>query len=238
MLGAERVKISVAEVARLLSVSEDAVFAWVRKGAIPVTRVQEQYRFNRSEILEWATARGMPVSVDLFPEREDTEPLRLSDALEAGGIHYDLPGTTREEVLRSLVESLDLPDDVDHETVLDFYLAREALGSTGVGDGIAIPHVRSPVVVHVARPLVALCFLRDPVDFQAIDGRPVDTLFSVVATTTRTHLQLLSRLSLALHDADLRQLLRRRAPREEILAGVRRVETAFRPPAAREKSAP
>ena len=59
-------QITVAEVARLLSVTEDAVFTWIRKGAIPVTRVQEQFRFNRAD-LEWATARGMPISVELFP---------------------------------------------------------------------------------------------------------------------------------------------------------------------------
>lgn len=236
VLTQRHVKISVPEVARLLSVSEDAVFGWIRKGSIPVTRVQEQYRFNRSEILEWATARGMPVSVELFPERDDREPLRLSDALEAGGIHYDLAGADREQVLRSLVRVMALPEDVDRETLLEFHLAREALGSTGVGDGIAIPHVRSPVVLHVPRPMVALCFLRQPIDFRAIDGRPVDTLFSVVATTTRTHLQLLARLSLALHDTALRQLVRRRAPRDELFAGIRRVEAGFQPPGDRQKA--
>jgi len=222
-------KITVAEVARLLSVPEETVFGWVRKGTIPVTRVQEQYRFNRAEILEWATARGMPISVELFPEgtRSGSPSAKLSDALEAGGVHYDVAGGDREGVLRALVAAMNLPEGVDHELMVDFFLAREALGSTGVGDGIAIPHVRNPVVLHVDRAFITLCFLAHPVDFGAIDGRPVTTLFSVVAPSTRTHLQLLSRLSRALHDPDFRAAIMRRALPQVILGEARRVERGF-----------
>ena len=66
-----------------------------------------------------------------------------------------------------------LPDDVDREFLYQVLLAREALGSTGIGDGIAIPHVRNPIVLHLSRPTVTLCFLEQPVDFGALDGQPV-----------------------------------------------------------------
>jgi len=230
-------KITVNEVARLLAVSEETVFNWVRKGSIPVTRVQEQYRFNRAEILEWATARGMPVSVELFPAPDDGESglVRLSDALERGGVVYDAPGGDKEQVLHALIEAMNLPDGVDRELMFDFFLAREALGSTGVGDGIAIPHVRTPVVLHVQRPFITLCFLANAVDFAAIDGRPVTTLFSLIAPSTRSHLQLLSRLSLALHDPGFRAVITRRAARDEILEEARRVERSFREPERSQK---
>ena len=74
-------------------------------------------------------------------------------------------------------------------------LAREALGSTGIGDGIAIPRVRNPIVLHLSRPIVTLCFLERPVDFGALDGQPVTTLFTLISPTVRAHLHLLSRLS-------------------------------------------
>ena len=70
-------------------------------------------------------------------------------------------------------------------------MARESLGSTGIGDGIAIPHVRNPIVMHIPRPTITLCFLEHPIDFGALDGQPVHTLFTIVSPTVRAHLHLL-----------------------------------------------
>src|SRR5216683_918619 len=78
-----------------------------------------------------------------------------------------------------------------------------------VGDGVAIPHVRNPIVLHVSRPAVTLAFLSQPVDFGALDGKPVHVLFSIISPTNRAHLQLLSRLSFVLHDGKLRKTVAR-----------------------------
>jgi PTS system nitrogen regulatory IIA component len=220
-------KITVKEVASILSVSEEQVYRWIRERAIPCTRVHEQYSFNRAEILEWATSRGMPTSIALFPASGGTTMPRLSEALERGGVHYDVGGTDRDSVLHEVVKCIALPDGVDRDLFVDVLLAREALGSTGVGDGIAIPHVRNPVVLNVEWPFVALCFLKTPIDFQAIDGKPVTTLFMLVSSTIRVHLHLLARLSAAVHDPELKKALLRRAPKGEILAEARRVEEAL-----------
>src|SRR5262249_19241430 len=174
----------------------------------------------------WATANGVKVSLELFDAVEaDAEAVpHLAEALEAGGIHYGLRDTNKHEVLRALVQVLPLPDGVDRELILRLFLAREALASTAIGDGIAIPHVRNPIVLHVARPTITLAFLAQPIDFGALAGKPVHVLFSIISAANRSHLQLLSRLSFALHDGKLRQTVARHAPREEILREVRRVE--------------
>jgi PTS system nitrogen regulatory IIA component len=78
----------------------------------------------------------------------------------------------------------------------------------------------------VSQPAITLCFLQNPVDFAAIDGRPVDTIFSLVSRTIRSHLYLLSRLSAALLDKGFKDAVVRRAPREQILAEARRLESA------------
>jgi PTS system nitrogen regulatory IIA component len=191
--------------------------------------VAGQYRFNRAELLEWATANGVKVSVDLFTRFEDDdEPVPgLADALERGGIFYRLPDTNRDRALRSLVEALPLPAGMDRELLLRLFLAREASASTGIGDGIAIPHVRNPIVLNVADPMVTLCFLEKAVDFGALDGKPVQVLFSVISPTIRGHLQLLSRLSFALHDRKFRGAVRAIAARDVILAEARRVDSAM-----------
>ena len=219
-------KISVREAARMLEVSEKTIYRWIEQKKLPVHRINDQYRFNRAELLEWATTQRVPVSVEIFREPAG-EPLpSLSAGLTAGGIHYRVGGSTRDEALRQVVALMRLPEEVDREYLYLMLLARETLGSTGVGDGIAIPHVRNPLVLHV--PAAAtLCFLEQPVDFGSLDGMPVRALFLLVSPTTRAHLHLLSRLSAALHDSKLKRLIRDQAGRSEILAAVERVEANF-----------
>ena len=219
-------KITVREAARILEVSEKTIYRWIEQKKLPVHRINDQYRFNRAELLEWATTQRVPVSVEIFREPEG-EPLpSLSEALEAGGIHYRVTGATRDEALRQVVALMRLPEEVDREYLYQMLLARETLGSTGVGNGIAIPHVRNPVVLHV--PAAAtLCFLEKPVDFGSLDGTPVQALFLLVSPTTRAHLHLLSRLSAALHDRELKRLVGEQGSRDEILSAFRRVEATF-----------
>jgi PTS system nitrogen regulatory IIA component len=234
----DQMMLTVRDAAKMLNVSEGVVYRWIGEQSIPVHRVNDNYRFHRAELLEWATSRGLRVSSDEFrgPIDEESAQPRFSDALEAGGVHYEVGGSSRDSVLRAVVDVMPIEEE-DRDLVYDFLVAREALGSTGVGDGIAIPHVRNPVVLHVSHPAITLCFLKRPVDFAAIDGRPVDTIFSLVTKTIRSHLYLLSRLSAALMDKGFKDAVLRRAPQEQILWEARRVEGALShyPPPAKEK---
>jgi len=228
--GGERAlkKLTVREAAGLLSASEKSVYSWIKKGLLPAHRINDQYRINRAELLEWATARKIHVSPEIFaePESEAGAPPTLEDALRAGGIHYRISGHDKASVLRAVVDSINLPDDVDREFLYQVLLAREALGSTGIGDGIAIPHVRNPIVLHLSRPTVTLCFLERPVDFGALDGQPVSTLFTLISPTVRAHLHLLSRLSFALRHPNFNAAVRAQASREEIFEALRAAEAA------------
>jgi PTS system nitrogen regulatory IIA component len=222
-------QLGVRDVSKLLNVSEKTVYRWIGQGVLPAYRVNEQYRFNRAELLEWATSRKMNVSAEVFDEPESTAaPIPgLVEALQAGGIVYRLGGTDKASVLRALVEQMRLPEEVDRDFLLRVLLARENLQSTGIGDGIAIPHVRNPIVLHVARPMITLCFLEHPIDFDALDGKPVHVLFSLVSPTVRAHLRLLSWLAFALHDPGFKRTVVEQASREDILAAAGRVEVAL-----------
>ncbi len=173
----------------------------------------------------------MRVSPEIFEEADGETPL-LADALEAGGIFYRVAGTDVASVLREVVAILRLPDEVDREHLHEVLMARERLGSTAVGDGVAVPHARSPVVLHLAKPTMTLCFLEQPVDFHALDGRPVQVLFTVVSPTLRAHLHLLARLAFCLRDPRLKGLLAEEAGREAILEGIRDVEATLAGPVA------
>jgi PTS system nitrogen regulatory IIA component len=167
----------------------------------------------------------MAPSAFLEPETEALPVTRLADALQAGGIFYHLPGPSKEEALRAVVDIIPLPADVERGFIFHMLLAREQLASTGVGDGIAIPHPRNPILLHVHTPLVSLCFLENAVDFGALDGKPVFALITIITANAHLHLHLLSRLSFCLRDPGLREALVRRAPREEILQRIVLVES-------------
>lgn len=220
--------LTVRDAARLLQVSEKSIYRWIRDGAIPAYRISEQYRFNRAELLEWATSRRINVSPEIFAEPQDGEspPPMLSEALRAGGVHYRVGGTDKASVLHAVVDMMNLPDEVDREFLYQVLLAREGLGSTAIGEGIAIPHVRNPIVLHLVRPMVTLSFLERPVDFGALDGQPVTTLFTLISPTVRAHLHLLSRLGFALRDTAFKEAVLHQAPREQIVETLRRVEVA------------
>ena len=222
-------QLSVKEAAGILNVSEKSIYRWIKQEILPVYRINEQFRFNRSELLEWATSRRIQVHPDIFKENDSNSlPLpSLSDALKAGGVAYRISGTDQASVLRSIVDVLKLQDEVDRNFLYEVLLARETLGSTGVGDGIAIPHVRNPVVLHVAKPTVTLCFLEHPIDFKALDGQPVDTLFTLISPTVRGHLHLLSRLGFVLHNPDFKAAIKRQASRDEIMSCLEIAEAAL-----------
>jgi PTS system nitrogen regulatory IIA component len=224
-VGMSYMKLTVREASKLFSVSEKTIYRWIESKALPAYRINKQFRFNQTELLEWAAACRTSFSPDLLNEPESgSSPLPDPvHALAAGGIHYRVGGTDRNAVLQSVVELLRLPDHVDRKFLYEVLLAREALGSTGIGDGIAIPHARNPIVLNVERPTITLCFLENPVEFDALDGLPVTILFTLINPTVRAHLHLLSRLAFILSDKSFRDVLKRQGSRDEILAEARRV---------------
>ncbi|MBI4775688.1 MAG: PTS sugar transporter subunit IIA [Deltaproteobacteria bacterium] len=210
-------KLRIKDAAALLHVSEKTIYRWVAQAKLPFHRISNQYRFNRAELLEWATSNRVPISPRILEEPEGAVVPSLAEALQTGGIHYRVEGRDKAAVLNSVVNILALPQEVDREFLYQVLLARESLGSTAIGGGIAIPHVRNPIALHVPRPLVALCFLEHAIDFQAIDGRPVHTLFTIVSPTIKAHLNLLSKLSFGLRASEFADAVARIDSRDTIL---------------------
>ncbi|MBI3563710.1 MAG: PTS sugar transporter subunit IIA [Elusimicrobia bacterium] len=205
--------------AKVLGVSESTLSRWVDDEGLTAYLINGRYRFNRVDLLEWASHRKLPAAA-LFASTETAAAVDLASLLE-GNIHYQVPGADRAAAMAAVAERLPLPNARDKALAARMLEAREAMGSTAIGDGIAVPHARSPLVFAVDRPAVALCFLKVPVPFGAGDGTPVHTVFALVTPTIRVHLALLAKVSLALHDPALRELLRERADAPRILARLR-----------------
>jgi PTS system nitrogen regulatory IIA component len=82
--------------------------------------------------------------------------------------------------------------------------------------------------LHVTEPIVSLCFLEKPIDFGSLDGKPVTCLFTLISPTVKAHLYLLSRLAFSLRDEEFRKVIERQGTRDEIYAGIKRVEAGIK----------
>jgi PTS system nitrogen regulatory IIA component len=150
----------------------------------------------------------------------------LEQAIRRGGIHYRVPGAAKSEVLAATVDLMRLPRAADRRTLLELLLARENLGSTAIGEGVAFPHARNPDILQVATPSITVCFLEHPVEFGALDGKPVHTLLAIISPTVRAHLHLLSLLSYGLRREEFHSAIFSRAAPAAILASARAVDEA------------
>jgi PTS system nitrogen regulatory IIA component len=151
----------------------------------------------------------------------------LTEAIKKGGIHYRIEGKDKKALLNAVIDLLNLPDDAKKETLLEAMLVREELGSTGLGEGIAIPHARYPVVTHIPSPIVSISFLDKPVDYGAIDGKPVNCLFTLISPTVRSHLAMLSKIAHVLKDAGVKNALVAQKNRDFILTKIEKAEQAI-----------
>jgi PTS system nitrogen regulatory IIA component len=219
-------QLTVREASRLLNVPERAMYRWIQEGSIPAQRIGEHYRFNPVELAEWATARRLRVSPCMFDGKEQHGPLpSLALALQAGGVHSDVGGDDRDSALRAVIALLQVPDEADREFLQSVFMARNHVGGSVVGEGIAVPGVRNPIVLKVNRPMASLFYLRQPVRLSTEPGGAlVHTLFAWICPTVRVHLQLLTRLTWMLGDGQLAQVLVRRGSREQVLEVIRLLE--------------
>lgn len=223
-------KLTVQEAAILLGSNDERVYDWIEDDSLPAQRIRGQYRINPTELLEWATEHGFTVTPNAFARPDDPAMARsLAEALRAGGIYHRVPGSDLATVLRNVVTRLPLDDDADREILLQILLARKALGLVPIGDGIAIPNVRTPVILATGDSIAALPFLIDPLPIDAPDGKPVDTLFFLICPTVHAHLAMLAKLAFCLKAAPFRDAVRRRASAEDLLRICAATEGANNP---------
>jgi PTS system nitrogen regulatory IIA component len=128
----------------------------------------------------------------------------------------NVPGGSKKRALEQIANliSREVPE-LDEQIVYEALIAREKLGSTGFGNGIAIPHCR---LRGCESPVSALLHMEKPIDFDAIDGAPVDLLFVLLVpeAATDAHLELLRQIASMLDRKDVRDKLRSASSNEAL----------------------
>lgn len=144
--------------------------------------------------------------------------MALSSLIPTGGVVADLAASSRKQALLGLAELAERALGVPARPVLDAVIERERLGSTGVGDGVAIPHARTD---HVDRVCGVFARLKQPVDFDAVDGQPADLVFLLLAPENAgaDHLKALAQVARFFRREDLRRAVRA-APDADALAAL------------------
>jgi len=134
--------------------------------------------------------------------------IRLETILTPGRSLVNVPGGSKKRALEQIANLIgkEVPE-LETQDVFESLIAREKLGSTGFGNGIAIPHCR---LKGCTNPVSALLHLEAPIDFDAIDGAPVDLLFVLLVpeAATDAHLELLRQIASMLDRKDVRDKLR------------------------------
>lgn len=150
--------------------------------------------------------------------------MALADLISADGASVGLGASSRKQVLQAMSEMAAHVTGLDARTIFDAVLQRERLGSTGVGQGVAIPHARLSGIDAVTGIFVRT---KSPVDFESIDGRPADLIFMLLAPENAgaEHLKALARVSRLLRREDVRQRLRA-APDTDAVFAVLTAEPA------------
>lgn len=142
--------------------------------------------------------------------------IQLKDIININQILVNTAITSKKRAIEALSQVIVANHkELDEQQVFDHFIERERLGSTGFGNGVAIPHCRIP---NCQEPIVAILKLPAAIDFSAIDEKPVDILIALVVAeqATEDHLQLLKQIAELLSKTELCEKLRKATTSEEI----------------------
>jgi PTS system nitrogen regulatory IIA component len=163
----------------------------------------------------------------IIARMNNTGGLVLSELISPATIVLDLRGAGRDAVLAELVAQIPAIADQPEarQNLLRALHEREQLHSTGIGDGVAVPHARNALVGLVNRPVIVFGRHAQGIPYDAIDGAPARLFFLVVAPTVTQHLAALARISRLLRDPKLRQDLLVADGAKKVLALIREAES-------------
>ncbi|HEY1406281.1 MAG TPA: PTS sugar transporter subunit IIA [Spirochaetota bacterium] len=212
--------LTLKEVSSLLSIPQKEIVRMVKERKIRAYKVYSQYRFNRDELNEWILKGRIPVSNEVLSLVQSSVAVKMYRLFERGGVYYDIEGTTVAEVIRNSVDRIVIPVDTDRDKIVASLLEREELMTTGMGEGLALPHPRNPILADVSSESISICFLKNSVDFNAIDDKPVHTLFIILSANPRRHLEILSKISYLCRNSEFYEMLVSRKSVEEIMHAI------------------
>lgn len=238
--------LKLKDVAELLNVSETTIRRWVSDGKIPYYRLDQQIRFSRSEVENWVLSCKQGKE-DFSPfdqaeedstgskERLGTHQFGLYRAIHKGGVYNNIPGKTKEEVIRNAMTQIAGALSLDADVITDLLLDREQLMPTALSNGVGVPHTRE-FLLQESFDVVAVAFPEHPIEYGALDGEPVHTLFFLFACDDKRHLHLLAKLAHLSSNPENLAYLRSNPTKAQLMDYIRNWESNIKMKGSKEPS--
>ena len=228
--------LTVKDVAELLNVSEKTVRQLVMAGQVPFYRLKGELRFNRIEIEDWMINRQKGIkkkegllslktkqAEKIISSQIGTQAYGLYRSIYKGDVLNNVPGNTKEEVIGEAVKLIAKNIKSDAEVLKELLLDRERLMPTSLNHGIAVPHTRD-FLLKTPFDVVFVAYPSRPIEYGALDGLPVHTLFFLFACEDKRHLRLLAKLAHLTRNEEVLQFLKTRPAKTELLTYVKKWE--------------
>jgi PTS system nitrogen regulatory IIA component len=225
--------LNIIQLAESFGVEERVVEEWVRKDGLPAIEDRDRLLFDRNQVVDWASARGLAAKAGFLAAGRpgSAAPRRLEPLLRAGGIWRDVPAVTVREVMEGIVNKLPGATPPVRQLLAQRLRQPGGISWAAVGGGLALPHLRTPVALGREAGTFAILLLRDALTLSepAPDDTPITRLLFFVAPSPRAHLELLGQLSSALLRGGLRQPVIDGAADETIFTALIAAETNAAP---------
>ena len=220
--------LNLIQIAESFGVSEKVVEDWIRDEGLPHTPDRGRLLFDRTQVAEWAAARGLAARAGfLAPESPAlASHLRIEPLLRAGGIWRDVAVEAVPAAYERVVGALPGASPAIRQLLGQRIRATGGITLAPVGGGFALPHFSTRVALGRESGTVALLLLRGawPAADPLPDPTPVTNLFFFIAPSPRAHLDVLGRICRLIAHGVVRELIRQRAPDDEILRAVAAAE--------------
>jgi nitrogen PTS system EIIA component len=232
--------LTIKDVAKLLNVSYATIRRWLKQGKIPGYKLGNQIRFARNEIEDWIVQSK--IQKDDIPEKIDikssqakeilsrkigTNAYSLYRALYKGSVLNNIKNKTKDEVIKESVNIIANDLSLDASVLTDLLLDREKLMPTALNHGIAVPHTRD-FLLPQSFDIIYVVYLTSPIEFGALDGQKVDTLFFLFACDDKSHLNLLAKIAHLARDDGALDFIREHPSKADLLNYVKNFEAKLR----------
>lgn len=234
--------LKIKDVADLLNVSESTIRRWLADGKIPAYRINQHYFFSRSEIENWVISHKLDKTdgVSPFTRSKEMESLAVKPpkspatggskqfslfrAIHKGDVLHHLKGNSKEEIIRTAMKKVAKTLNIDAEVMTDLLLDRENLMPTALNNGIAVPHTRDSLLDSHHDVIFVVC-LDEPLEYGALDGKPVHTLFFLFACEDKRHLHLLAKIAHLSSQPQALEFFKSKPSKEALLAFIKEWES-------------
>ena len=180
---------TMKEVSEYLRVSERTVLDWAQKGEIPCGKLGSSWRFKREDVEDWLNRRLSTSPPSNYPR------IKLELILNPDCVLIEEEKIGKETVLNRMIDVLCGNHSLNRQEVSEAIFHREELMSTGIGLGIAVPHIRQKNIQNIS--MAAMIVKKGVDDYEALDGLPVNLIFMIIANEAQhaDYLKFLSTLS-------------------------------------------